>query len=559
MNADGAKAKKLLEFARELLKADPKLARLERLSAAITDAIEHSDERPAWAYLADVRNLSEAIKQATISLAVEAAIQEHVEETASHLRALEPHEYELRRRSEARRLGIRERALDELVGNDATGATEGRESQADILIKLARARAELFHDGDTAYAILKVESHDEVWPLQSKYFRDWLFKIYFEQEGKAPNAEAVRAAINTLAGFARFGSNDRPAPEHKASVRIAESGGKIYLDLADDHWRVVEIDADDWRLIDDPAGRGVYFRRPRGMLPLPAPESAGSIRDLRRFVNVGADRDFVLLVAWLIAAYRPRGPYPILPLHGEHGSAKSTMARYLRALIDPNASPARGEPKEVGDLMIAAVNGWIISLENLSYLPPWLSDALCRLSTGGGLSKRELYTNGDEVLLDAKRPAIINGIEELATRGDLLDRAIVLTLPILPDNTRRPEDEIDAEFEKMRPGLLGALLTAVSCALRNVASVKLAAYPRMADFAKWVTAAEPALPWAAGEFLAAYRANRDCANVVSLEASAIYAPLLGLDLPFEGAATELLSQLQGQAPGREETAQRLAG
>src|SRR5208282_6654955 len=190
-----------------------------------------------------------------------AAIQEHVKETVRHLRALEPEEYEIRRRAEAKRLNIRERALDELVGNDATDATEGRESQADILIKLARDRAKLFHDGDTAHAILKVESHHEVWPLQSKSFRDWLFKIYFEEKGKAPNAEAVRAAINTLAGFARFGSNDHPAPEHKASVRLAEAGGKIYLDLADEHWRAVEIDADGWQLIDDPAAHGIYFRR----------------------------------------------------------------------------------------------------------------------------------------------------------------------------------------------------------------------------------------------------------------------------------------------------------
>jgi hypothetical protein len=150
------------------------------------------------------------------------------------------------------------------------------------------------------------------------------------------------------------------------------------------------------------------------------------------------------------------------------------------------------------------------------------------------------------VLFDAKRPAIINGIEELATRSDLLDRAIVLTLPTIPDHKRRPEDEIDAEFEKMRPGLLGALLGAVSCALRNVGTVRLDRYPRLADFAKWVVAGEPALPWARGEFLAAYQTNRDSANVVSLEASPIYGPLLAIELSFEGTASELLKQLHAK-------------
>ncbi len=438
------------------------------------------------------------------------------------------------------------RAGEEVKPQPESAKKVGNPSQADTLIKIAGDRAKLFHDGDTAYAILKVKSHHEVWRLQSKSFRDWLFKIYFEQEDRAPNAESVRAAINTLAGVARFGSRDRQAEEHKVFVRLAESAAKIYLDLADGDWRAVEIDADGWRLIDNPARRGVYFRRPRGVLSLPVPEAGGSIGDLRNFINVGDDRDFVLVVSWLIAAYRPRGPYPILVLNGEQGSAKTGASRFLRALVDPNISSARAAPKDVDDLMIAAVNGWIVAFDNLSHLSAWLSDGLCRLATGGGQSKRELYSDMDEVLLDAVRPTIINGIEELATRGDLLDRAIVNTLPTIPDDKRRAEDELNSEFEKMRPSLLGALLDGVSCALRNVGSVKLASYPRMADFAKWVVAAEPALPWASGEFLAAYQKNRDSANVVSLEASLIYGPLIAIGLRFEGTASELLDRLQAK-------------
>ena len=112
----------------------------------------------------------------------------------------------------------------------------------------------------------------------------------------------------------------------------------------------------------------------------------------------------MLLAAWLVAAFRPHGPYPILVLHGEQGSAKSTTARVLRALLDPNTAPLRGEPRDLRDVMIAASNGWIISFDNLSRIPHWLSDALCRLATGGGFSTRELYTDSEEVLFDAQRP-----------------------------------------------------------------------------------------------------------------------------------------------------------
>src|SRR5438034_11429068 len=128
-------------------------------------------------------------------------------------------------------------------------------------------------------------------------------------------------------------------------------------------------------------------------------------------------------------AFRPRGPYPVLGFHGEQGSGKSTRARIVRSLIDPHSVPLRCEPKEARDLMIAATNAWCIALDNLSYLPAWLSDALCRLATGGGFGTRELYSDADEVLFEAQRPVILNGIEELATRGDLLDRAIILYTP----------------------------------------------------------------------------------------------------------------------------------
>ena len=208
-------------------------------------------------------------------------------------------------------------------------------------------------------------------------------------------------------------------------MRTAEREEAIYLDLADDRWRAVEITCDGWRIMENPPA---YFRRSPGMLPLPLPVVGGSIGELRELINIGEAEDFALLAAWLVGAIRPRGPYPVLVLHGEQGSAKSTMARLLRALIDPNSAGLRCEPRNRHDLMIAAKNGWVISLDNLSDIPAWLSDALCRLSTGGAFATRELYSDTDEVLFEAQRPVILNGIEELATRGDLLDRSLIIEL-----------------------------------------------------------------------------------------------------------------------------------
>jgi hypothetical protein len=328
-------------------------------------------------------------------------------------------------------------------------------------------------------------------------------------------------------------------------VRVAECDGNIYLDLCNSSWQVVEITSEGWQIIDESP---VRFRRSRGMLPLPMPQAGGSVEELRPFLNVDDDT-WRLVIAWLVATLRPRGPYPALALFAEQGSGKSTTGRLLRELIDPNAAPLRAEPHDGRDLMIAANNSWCLAYDNLSHVPPWLSDALCRLSTGGGFATRELYTDQDEIIFDSQRPVLLTSIEEVATRSDLLDRCLIVWLPAIPEEHRRPEAEMDAAFAKARPRIVGALLDAVSTALRQVASTRLSALPRMADFAIWVTSSETSFGWEQGTFLTAYQGNRESANDVALEASVVARPLLDL-LEVEGAwsgtASELLSTLEGR-------------
>ena len=428
-----------------------------------------------------------------------------------------------------------------------------RPTQADDLVRLAldatdlaadaAQDAELFHTPDRqAHATLTIGDHRETWPVRSRGFRLWLAGRFFAKRGKAPGGQALADAINILEGKALFAG-----AEHPVFARVAARGETVYLDLADAAWRAVEVDATGWRVVADPP---VKFRRARGMLPLPAPTGGGTLADLRAFANVRAEDDWRLVLGWLLGALRPRGPYAVLVVHGEQGSAKSTLARLLRALLDPNEAPIRAAPRDERDLAIAAANGWCLAVDNLSRLPDWLSDAYCRLATGGGFATRTLYENDEETIFNSQRPIVLNGIEEIATRGDLLDRAIVVYLPTIPEEERRPEAELWAAFERVRPGALGALLDAVSAALRNEAATRLARAPRMADFARWVTAAEPALGWEAGAFVAAYARNRREANDLTLDASpvapAVRAWAATLTEPWEGTATDLLALLDGR-------------
>jgi len=208
-----------------------------------------------------------------------------------------------------------------------------------------------------------------------------------------------------------------------------------------------------------------------------------------------------------LATLRPGGPYPLLSISGEQGSAKTVLSKMLRALVDPNCAPVRSLPREDRDLFIAANNGHLLTFDNLSGMPSWLSDTLCRLASGGGFAVRQLYTDQDEVLFDVARPVILNGIEEVITRPDLADRALFLTLPSIAEAQRRPEKDLWREFELARPRLLGALLDAASHGLRMLPHVRLDRLPRMADFAVWATACETAL-WHKGAFARAYDANR---------------------------------------------------
>jgi energy-coupling factor transporter ATP-binding protein EcfA2 len=277
----------------------------------------------------------------------------------------------------------------------------------------------------------------------------------------------------------------------------------------------------------------VHFRRPHGLLPLPLPSRDGSIELLRPYVNV-SDAGFTLLVAWLTAALRPVGPYPVLVLTGEQGSAKSTLARILRLLIDPHSCPLLVEPRSTRDLMVTASNGWLLAYDNLSAIPTWLSDCLCQLVYGGGLSSRELFTNEERSTIYAQRPVVLNGIDDFVRRGDLRDRCVLLELSPISRARRRSEDELSRAFDADYPRILGGVLDALAGALRALPLIQLPALPRMADHARWGEAIGRALGWKPMQFMFAYDSNLSEASMEMLQDSAAGLALLGMAARFAG-------------------------
>lgn len=423
---------------------------------------------------------------------------------------------------------------------------------AQLVARLADG-AKLFRCGDTPYVTVEVadpdgDYHPETYSIGSLQFQRWLEARFYRTYGRPATSAAISDATNALGGRAIHDGR-----EISVAVRIAEFGDAIYLDLCDDAWRVVRITDGGWSIVKDPP---VKFLRKKGMMPLPTPVRGGNINQLRPLLNIGEgeqdQKNFVLMVSWLLAALHPRGPYPILMVNGEPGSAKSTATKMLRMLVDPNKTMLRGLPREERDLMIQANNGWVLAFDNISGMRRWISDCLCRLSTGGGFGTRMLHTDDTEILLDAKRPMILNGIEEDATKEDLLERHLPVILPAIHPKARLPEAKIWRNFEQAAPQILGALLDAVAHALANVRAIQLEESPRMADFAVWIVAAEEKLGWEKGTFMNVYHGSREDTDDAVMEQSAVGNVVLSFmanqaDGVWSGTVKELLTALNGHA------------
>ena len=222
-----------------------------------------------------------------------------------------------------------------------THSAGGDTTQVDLLEELAVDEALLFHSSDEkTYAAFPVNDHLETWQINSKRFRRWLSRRYLDKRGKGPNRKVLDDAILRLEELALADGEQR-----EVYVRVASHEDAIYLDLGTEDWSVVEITAQGRRILKESP---VQFRRSNGMLPLPMPVDGGTIDKLRPFINYGTEENWILIVSFMLAAFRHQGPHPVLALFGEQGSAKSTTASVIRHLVDPHEADRRTQPRDLG-------------------------------------------------------------------------------------------------------------------------------------------------------------------------------------------------------------------
>lgn len=374
---------------------------------------------------------------------------------------------------------------------------------------------------------------------------DWLHNIlsreFRRRHGRVMNSSAYADAVATLKGEAM------DLQPEETFVRVAQHGEAVVLDLGDVEGRAVVVDRDGWRVVDRSP---VLFLRTALTSILPTPVRGGSLDQLRELLNV-TDDSWPILLGWMVAALIPDMPHPILMLGGQQGTGKTMAARYICGVFDPSPAPTRSQPRNEESWAVMVAHSWTTVIDNVSTIPAWLSDALCKVVTGDGWVRRGLYTNADPFVLSFRRVVALTTIDAGALRGDLGERMVLVDLePIAPEK-RRTERELNKAYDANQPAILGALLDLLAGALSRLDSVNLPTYPRMADFARLLAAVDATI---GTDSLSIYaeQGTRIAGEVLEADpvgdAVAAFVRRIGV---FQGTAAELLKAIKPQGAQHE--------
>jgi len=375
-----------------------------------------------------------------------------------------------------------------------------KQSQADRLVLLClRQQPVIFHDQTrTPYARIKQNGVNVTLAIRSKPFKAWLANLMWNNDGKAPSTEAVYGALRVLEGAALFDGE-----EYELYNRMAPANDGIWIDMCDDKRRAIKVSADGWHIVEEPP---ILFRRYSHQKPIVEPKIGGDPFKFLDFINIDVeDKDTRLLVLVTVISFLiPMIPHVIPTAYGIQGSGKTLFFKLVRSLIDPSTVEVLTLPRDERERVQQLDHHWCAFYDNITTLPTWMSDTLCRAATGGGFTKRELYTDDDDVIYSFRRCVGLNGINIAAQRGDLLDRSLLLEFHDIPKDKRRTEEQLLAEFERCKPEILGGFLDTLVKAIQLYPSVNPPQLFRMADFTRWGCAIAMALGYKEEDFIKAY-------------------------------------------------------
>jgi len=413
------------------------------------------------------------------------------------------------------------------------------ETQADILIRLGGEAQYFQNDLEEAYAAIKIQAHTEVITVKSHKFKKWLTKLYYEETKRAPGNDAMNQAIGVMEMKALY-----DGAEHNLHIRVAEKDGSFYYDLSNKEWSIVKIAPNSCEVLLDPP---ILFTRNRNIKAQAMPDFDGDLKLILNHVRIKDVDDQIMYLVYLVTCLIPNIPHLVLVFSGEKGASKSTSMRMTRQVVDPVVQELLSMPSSMQDLALSLANNYMPSYDNLDGLTAAQSDLLCISSTGGGFSKRMLYSDAEETLLEIQRCAMMTGINVAVTRADLIDRSGIIELERIPERERKDERTIWDAFETDRASIIGGALSTLSKAMALHANVKLERLPRMADFTRWGYAIAEVLGYGGEQFLQAYQHNRNKSNEEAISSHPVAASIVALmqnNSKWSGPVATLLSVLE---------------
>ncbi|WP_225743660.1 hypothetical protein [Marinilactibacillus sp. Marseille-P9653] len=404
------------------------------------------------------------------------------------------------------------------------------------------------------YAEIKFGKHNELIATDSEVFKYWLIYLFeHTSQGQMLSKADINTVISSVNSLGYF-----KGKKVNVYLRIAEVEDKIYVDLCNDKRQVLEIDKSGFRVLSESP---VLFKRTEDMEELPIPKLNKNLDYLKLgdYLNVKTLDDLNMIVSFILASFRPNIPKPILNLTGEAGTGKSMNTRLIRSFIDP-AKQKDLLKKEIdsNELPVAANGQYLLAFDNLSGISKEGSDLLCVVSTGGAMTKKKLYTDTDEIIIDMKKTVILNGIDDISKRQDLVSRTVFIETPKLNPSKKKPESEIWKDFNKDFPYILGSLVNAVSVGLKNKGTDNTP-YARMQDYGRYIAECSEVLGWKTGYWQKIYPENQGQGIEQSINSDPFAFSLVDMMerlkqdeiFTWTGIASELLEALSKDLPSEE--------
>ena len=430
---------------------------------------------------------------------------------------------------------------------DLTESEEDRlckETQSETILRLVEENnSVLFHDtANEPYIAVNIDGHKEIWSIDSYGLNIWLNSLYYKAVHKPAKKENITQVLSILSAKALF-ENKEPIPLYN---RVANKDDTFWYDLTNNDYQSIKITSDNWSLENDTP---ILFYRYRHQKAQVIPNANGDVNKIFDYINIKNNR--TLFLCWLITCFVPDIPHAMPIFYGEQGAAKSTTCRLLKSLIDPSELETLTLTKDERSLVVNLQTHWFLPFDNVSHISEETSDTLCRAITGGGMQQRKLFTNSEDYIFKFKRCIALNGINNVATRSDLLDRAILLELSRISEDERKELIEIEKNFEKDLPYILGGIFNVLSKAKRIRPTVKLDKLPRMADFARWGFAIGEALGGLGDIFIEEYLININKHDIEIINSNVVATLIVNFmeDKPeWEGLVSKLYNKLTALAP-----------